>query len=417
MMKLNSVLMMSAAILLTACGGGTNNPENDADSGGDTADDLVFATEADLGESLFHDTSLSLNRTQTCATCHAPENAFTDPRTDDEGQVSAVSLGDDNVSLGDRNTPTAMYASLIPDFTSGTRTRFNSQQDDYSGFIGGQFWDGRAAGLVEQAQGPFVNEVEMAMPDAASVIERVKENSDYVASFEYFYGADIFDDTDAAYEALAEAITAFEETDVFAPFSSKYDRSLEGEYTYDPLSAAATGKSLFFSQQFTNCATCHQLKSNSSSGEIFTGFEYHNIGVPVNESARARNGKSNDFTDEGLLDNESVTASSETGKFKTPTLRNAGVTAPYMHNGVFRELATVIKFYDQHLTGSEFTINPETGVAWADPEVADNISTTELKDGSLLDEDDVFALVCFIYSLTDEEFEDLLPEDAAECGL
>lgn len=398
--------LMTLSALLTACGG--------SDSG---TTEPVFASEAALGDSLFNDVNLSLNRTQSCASCHDPNSAFTDPSVDAEGHTVAVSTGDDGVSLGDRNTPTAMYASLSPEFTSGTRSRFNSQQDDYSGFLGGQFWDGRAATLAEQAKGPFLNDIEMAMPDAASVIGRIKENPDYITAFESFYGADIFDDSDAAFEALATAIEAFEQTDVFMPFTSKYDRFLAGDYVYDPLAAATTGKSLFFSQQFTNCATCHQLKSNSSDGEVFTGFEYHNIGVPVNDSVRASNGLGTGFVDQGLLDNEHVDAASEAGKFKTPTLRNAGVTAPYMHNGVFRELATVIKFYDQHLTGSEFTINPETGVAWADPEFADNISTTELQDGSLLDEDDVFALVCFIYSLTDEEFEDLLPEDAAECGL
>ena len=409
MMKLTQTFMvLGAGLLLAACGGGTNNEE---------PAEPVFLTEAALGESLFHDTSLSLNRTQSCATCHSPDHAFTDPRTDDQGRVSAVSLGDDGVSLGDRNTPTALYASLTPDFTSGSRTRFNSQQDDYSGFIGGQFLDGRATDLQAQAKGPFLNPVEMGMPNAAAVIERVKENPDYIEAFESFYGASIFDNTDDAYDALADAIAEFESTDVFTPFTSRYDRSLEGDYTYDPLSAATTGKSLFFSQQFTNCATCHQLKANSRSDETFSGFEYHNIGVPVNEGVRARNGKGGNFTDNGLLENNAVSAAAEAGKFKVPTLRNAGVTAPYMHNGVFRELATVIKFYDHHLSGSDFTINPETGVAWAEPEVAENISTTELQDGSNLSEDDVFALVCFIYSLTDAQYEDQLPEDAAECGL
>ena len=68
-----------------------------------------------------------------------------------------------------------------------------------------------------------------------------------------------------------------------------------------------------------------------------------NIGVPVNESLRSFNGIT--ALDEGLLKNPAVTEDSEKGKFKVPTLRNIAVTAPYMHNGIFNELETVIRFY------------------------------------------------------------------------
>ena len=93
-----------------------------------------------------------------------------------------------------------------------------------------------------------------------------------------------------------------------------------------------------------------------------------------------------------------------------PTLRNVAVTAPYMHNGVFNELATVVKFYDHWLTGSSNSLNPETGVAWADPEISDTVNLTELQDGSLLDDDDVEVLVCFMMTLTDARYESLIPD-------
>ena len=404
MLRAVQVFVIST-LLLTGCGGGSSSSDEAP----------LFSTKEALGQSLFNDQSLSFDRTQSCATCHNPEHAFVDDRTNITGEPGAVSLGDDQTSLGDRNTPTAMYASQAPEFFNGVRTRFNSQQDDYSGFIGGQFLDGRATNLAEQAKGPFLNPVEMAMPDKAAVMDRVMENPDYVDSFELLYGLDIFEDVDVAYDALADAIQAFEQTEGFSPFTSKYDQFVAGEYTYDPLALATLGKSLFFSQQFTNCATCHQLKPNSSAGETFTGYEYHNIGVPVNENARAHNGVTE--VDPGLLNNDAVTNESEKGKYKVPTLRNIGVTAPYMHNGVFQELGTVVKFYDQHLEGSEFTENPETGLAWADPEVADNMSTTELQDGRTLDEEEVQALVCFLFSLTDEAFETMLPESVNDCGL
>jgi cytochrome c peroxidase len=113
-----------------------------------------------LGADLFVDVNLSRNRKQSCATCHDPEFAFSDPRTSRAGR--AVSTGDDGQSLGDRNTPTLMYAHLTPPLTKRRDGKL----------AGGLFWDGRASTLEEQAKGPLLNPVEMGMPDAVSVAER-----------------------------------------------------------------------------------------------------------------------------------------------------------------------------------------------------------------------------------------------------
>jgi cytochrome c peroxidase len=397
-------LTVLLALLLSSCGGSSDSSSP------------AFDSKEALGESLFNDVSLSFNRTQSCASCHDVAQAFTDSRKNDSDQTAAVSIGDDGVSLGDRNAPTVTYASQTPDFHNGSRTRFNSQQSDYSGWLGGQFHDGRATTLADQAGGPPLNPIEMGMPDRASVVERLLENADYIAALETLYGTDVFDATDTAYDAMTDAIAAFEATDVFAPFDSKYDRSLLDSddpdyYDYGVISKVASGKVLFFSQQFTNCATCHQLKRQSSSGETFTGYEYHNIGVPINTAVRSANGSTDGFIDTGLqFNNSAVTAATEAGKFKVPTLRNIAVTAPYMHNGVFNELTTVVKFYDHWLTGSRYTINPETGVEWAEPEISDTVNLTELQDGSLLDDDEVAALVCFMMTLTDARYESLIPD-------
>ncbi len=398
--------VIALGLALGACG-----------SSSDSDDSSAFSTQEALGESLFNDTSLSFNRTQACSSCHDSAKAFTDSNLDDEGNTVAVSLGDDGVSTGDRNAPTATYATLTPEFQNGTRTRFNSQQSDYSGWIGGQFHDGRASTLADQAGGPFLNEIEMGMPNKASVIERILENDQYVEAFERLFGSDVFDDTDTAYTALTEAIAAFESTDEFMPFDSKYDRSLLDEddpdyYDYGVISKVASGRTLFFSQQFTNCATCHQLKRQGSANETFTGYEYHNIGVPVNSAVRTANGLGTDYVDTGLqTNNEAVTDASEMGKFKVPTLRNVAITAPYMHNGVFQDLATVVKFYDHWMTGSSHTINPETGIEWADPEVTDTISLTELQDGALITDTRVEQLVCFMMTLTDARYESLISDE------
>ncbi|MBV1907899.1 MAG: c-type cytochrome [Kangiellaceae bacterium] len=378
-------------------------------------DPLVFETKAVLGESLYSDVNLSLNRTQSCATCHNPEVGFIDNRLDADGQTSAVSLGDDGISLGDRNTPTASYARFSPDFHIGTKQRFNSQQPDYVGELGGQFVDGRETDLQGQAEGPPTNPIEMGMADKASVVARIQENEDYVNAFEFLYGEDIFANSDEAYSAMAESIAVFEKTDEFSPFDSKYDRFLKGEYLYDPLSKSAAGKALFFSQQFTNCATCHQLHPNSHPQETFSSYEYHNIGVPVNDTVRLSNGKPANFVDQGLLDNEAVSENTARGKFKTPTLRNVAVTGPYMHNGVFRELKTVMEFYDHFLTNSEHVTNPETGESWGIPEVEDNVASTELEDGRKLSSSDIEGLVCFLRTLTDARYEHLIEENGIAC--
>lgn len=387
--------------------------------GGESTPTPTLKTNALLGEALFNDINLSLNRSQSCATCHNVNQAFTDPTKNADNQVAAASIGDNGVSIGDRNTPTAMYAAFIPNFNKGTRARISSQQGDYNGWLGGQFWDGRALDLEQQAGAPLLNPIEMNMPSRAAVIDRILENSDYVDAFEYLHGNDVFDNTDRAYRLLTEAIAAFERTDSFAPFTSKYDKSLSGEYIFNPASKAAQGKALFFSQQFTNCATCHQLRAIGSANETFSGYEYHNIGVPENTSLRAKNGKTDGFIDTGLASSNALPANEDSellkGKFRVPSLRNVAVTAPYMHNGVFTKLDTVIRFYDQHMTDSNNTINPETSVAWAAPEVADNISTVELEDGRKLSDSEVDALVCFLRTLTDEAYEALIPNDGLIC--
>ena len=410
---LTRLATLTAIISLTACGGSSGTPDPEPPPPPAPA----FTTKSALGESLYSDTNLSANRTQSCATCHNPEHAFIDDRLDADGLIGAVSLGDDEISLGDRNTPTAGYAKFSSEFHIGSRTRFNSQQDDYQGAIGGQFLDGRETDLKGQASGPPTNPIEMGMADKAAVIARIRENTDYIESFEHIFGSDIFNDTDTAYDAMAVSIGEFEKTDQFSPFDSKYDLFLKGEYTYDPLSKAAAGKALFFSQQFTNCATCHQLQPNSHAEETFTGYEYHNIGVPINQAARLLNGKPAEFVDNGLFENPEIDDEAQKGKYKTPTLRNVAVTEPYMHNGVFRDLKTVIQFYDHFLNDSDHQLNPETGLPWRNPEVPETVASAELAEGRKLDDQDVEALVCFLRTLTDARYENLIQEKGIDCGI
>lgn len=349
-----------------------------------------------LGQLLFFDKNLSKNRTQSCATCHAPEHGFIDNR--DNGVGGMVSLGDDGKSLGDRNAPTASYAMFSPDF-------YKMKNGSYRG---GQFHDGREKDLEGQAGGPPTNPIEMGMKNKAATVERIKENDHYLKQFKEIYGESIFNDADKAYSAMAKSIAAFERTELFAPFDSKYDRYLKGEYKLTK--QEDLGMTLFFSQQFTNCNICHQLnKSQTHKKETFTNYEYHNIGVPANTALREKNGKGKDFIDHGLLENPVVTDKKHDGKYKVPTLRNIAVTAPYMHNGIFKDLKTVVLFYDKYNSRSKKRqINPETKKEWAEPEVAKTISLKELKTGPALKMKRINALVSFMETLTDKRYESLL---------
>ena len=166
--------------------------------------------------------------------------------------------------------------------------------------------------------------------------------------------------------------------------------------------------------------------SNRNKGEIFTSFEYHNIGVPENTSLRAVNGVAEDFVDLGLALNPMVAEADKAGsegKFKVPTLRNIAVTAPYMHNGVFNDLKTVILFYqhakERALNKPFSVVNPETGVAFRTPEVDRNISDSLLAGNDTdINEQVALEFECFLLTLTDQTYEHLLDTEKVEqCGI
>ena len=354
---------------------------------------------ADAGRALFFDTNLSLNRTQSCATCHDPARAFTDGR--ESGVGGAVSLGDDGASLGDRNAPTLTYAALAPPF--GT--------DDSGAIAGGAFYDGRARDLVDQAGQPFTNPIEMNMPDAAAVVSRVREDPAHVARLEAAFGPGVLADPDTGFRAIKESIAAFERTKEFSPFDSKYDRFLRGEaeLTHEE----ELGRKLFYSRNF-NCHSCHLIDERELvEAAAFTSHRYFNIGTPVNEAVRERNGLGDRHVDAGLLANPAIDDPDQAGKYKVPTLRNVAVTWPYMHNGVFRELETVILFYNRFiLTNRESQINPETGQPWGDAEVADTVDLKLLAQGQPISSLQVGPLAAFLRTLTDRRYEPLIVEDA-----
>lgn len=392
-MKIATITIgMAAALLLSGCNNESANGQN--------------PEKVALGQAFFNDKRLSNTGNQACATCHDADHAFSDPRTQTaRNDFGAVSIGDDNVSLGDRNAPTAMYAMFFPVF------HFDDEAGEGEGsgglWLGGQFHDGRAKDLKAQAKGPFLNPVEMQMPDENSVVGRVMEDQNYTAMLETLYGSSVFDDVNTTYDAIADAIAAFEKSETFAPFDSKYDRYLKGEATLTE--QEKRGLELFVREDKGNCAACHPHVGENGAG-LFTDATFDNLGVSVNEAVR--NDPNNPLsTEEGFRDlglGATTGDASLNGAFKVATLRNIEVTGPYMHNGVFKTLKTVVHFYNtRDVSGA---VNPETGLPWRAPEVPETVNRSELGDLGLSDEEED-AIVAFLKTLTDRRYEGLMPSN------
>lgn len=345
-----------------------------------------------MGQILFFDKMLSHSGGQNCASCHNPDKAFIDDR--ETPANGAVSQGDNPNKYGKRNSPTMLYAKYSPEFY------FDQESREY---VGGQFWDGRANNLTEQAGMPPIDPNEMAMPNKLAVAKRLHSLPMYQQFLSQFYGNDVWNSYESVYAAMEDLIATFQtEKKLLAPFDAKYDRYLRGEVTLSELEEK--GRMLFFDKTQTNCSSCHQLQTHSMhKEETFSNYRYYNLGVPSNPKVIEISGLSPDFIDLGLYENPNVKKDpQQKGKFKTPTLRNVAVTAPYMHNGVFKELKTVLLFLDSY-NNPERKLNPETGKPWEKAEFEPTIAHQKLKAKPLSDEE-ILALDAFLRTLTDERY-------------
>jgi cytochrome c peroxidase len=243
------------------------------------------STRAELGELLFSDKILSSDRSISCASCHKPQFAFSD--------TSATSPGVGGIK-GTRNTPSSMNLRLQRTF----------------------FWDGRAQTLEEQALAPIENPSEMNLPIDKAIL-RLRKNRKYREYFKKIF------DSEPTKENLAQALAAFERT--LETSDSPFDN---WKFLDEPSAVSDEVKRGF--QIFSTkgkCTSCH-------FGADFTENEFRNIGLfdgkKLNDSGRYLISK----------------MSEDIGRFKTPPLRNIAMTAPYMHNGMFRTLKEVIEFYN-----------------------------------------------------------------------
>lgn len=279
-----------------------------------------------LGEMLFFDNILSKDYSLSCASCHKPEFAFAD--------TMPFSFGI-NKQLTGRNTPSAMN---LKDHTP-------------------LFYDGRAQNLAEQALGPITNPAEMGNT-IEEVLKRLNNNTQYAKYFKKLYNSE------ATAQNLGDAIALYEET--LETSNTPFDRELNGKPN-GMSDAAKRGRKIFIGKG--KCFDCH-------FGPDFTQDDFKNIGL--------YNGK--ELNDKGRFD--FTKDINDAGKFKVPGLRNVALTAPYMHNGMFKTLKEVINYYD----------NP-------DKFVKNSIGRDELLSKPLnLTEQEKDDLEAFLNALTDDRF-------------
>jgi cytochrome c peroxidase len=276
------------------------------------------AAKARLGELLFFDPILSDNNKRACASCHKPDMAFTD------GKKKSVAFGFEELP---RNSPTVIN----------------------SGFQKRLFWDLRAGSLEDQLDS-VVNNVNEMHSSFTGVIEKLNTSPEYIALFNEAFPETKRDGISRAY--IKAAIAVYERT--LTGLDSRFDQYMRGDET--KLNAnEISGFNLFMGK--AKCGVCHMAPLfNGSVPPYFDISDNHSLGVPVQDSVV----KYVVDPDMGLMKiNGNGFARFS---FKTPTLRNVALTAPYMHNGLFKTLEQVVDFYD-HAAGQKFgkDMRPDMG--------------------------------------------------------
>lgn len=314
-----------------------------------------------LGNILFNDPALSNPPGQSCATCHRPERAFSEDRIVSEGATKV---------LGTRNAPSLMYVQFSAAFAYEEWRRT---------WVGGQFWDGRADTLAEQALGPLLNPIEMN--NTRETLAASLRGLSYKGMLETIYGKAVFTSDDTVVAAATDALQAFQMSATFAPFTSKFDYAERGMVELSE--QEKLGLKLFDTK--AACMDCHAGIGNNK--KLFTQFSYHNILTPPNPALNQG------VPDLGLALNPKLTEAEQKlarGRFKTPTVRNAALTPPYMHNGVFKTLREVIEYYNE-------ADNRDRWGPASFPENQSHMFKTRLE----LTEEEIEALIAFLNTLTD----------------
>ena len=292
-----------------------------------------------LGKDLFSDKRLSRSEKISCATCHQKALYFTD------GLVKGM---DNNNKPLARNTPTILYAGLQAN----------------------QFYDGRVRSLENQINEVATNKREFHT-NLKTIVPKIKKDTAYALQFKTIYKKGVSE------KNIKNALASYMRS--LNPFNSKFDKNISGiEHNYT--NSEINGFNLFMGK--AQCATCHYAPIfNGTVPPNFSHSEFEVLGVP--KTAVFKNAS----IDEDLGRYNVYKIKKRKFAFKTPTVRNIAKTAPYMHNGVYKSLEEVVKFYNLgggHGIGA--TIKNQTL-----PVEPLNLTKTEIKD-----------LIAFMRSLTDD---------------
>jgi cytochrome c peroxidase len=292
-----------------------------------------------LGRMLFYEKKLSGNNTMSCGSCHQQKFAFSDS--------SAFSLGIHGTP-GTRNTMSISNLAWQSKF----------------------FWDGRANSLEEQALGPIQNPLEMH-EELANAVLKLQNTPMYPPLFKAAFGTETINAT-----LLAKAIAQFERTMISS--NSRYDRFISGEHS--ALTDQEKNGFILFST--------HPVPTSNIPGGNCS--DCHSQDLQMNNTFQ-NNGLDSVFTDLGL---EEVTHNAmDSAKFKVPSLRNIALTAPYMHDGRFKNLQEVLDHYSDHVSRKAALFSPIMGASNVQGEYQLRLTQQQKDD-----------IIAFLHSLTDTAF-------------
>ena len=312
-------------------------------------DNITTYEGIELGRKLFYDKRLSSDKTVSCASCHKQELAFTD------GKAKSVGVNNEEMPVS---------AMSLVNLTWNNRLT----------------WNGKSTSLEEQAILPMENHQEMNQ-DAEITAQILSATSEYPLLFEKAFG-----NKEITPQKIAKALAQFQRT--LISNNSNYDKYLRGEY--QPTESELRGIQLFFTHPDAeqgirggNCGDCHLGTLTSGSTLGFEGL--HNNGLDSNADLK-----------EGLF---SVTQNRfDKGKFRTPSLRNIALTAPYMHDGRFQTLEQVLEHYDNGIKKSQTLSSLITAAS------NEFITNPNGEVNLFLTEQEKKDIIAFLEMLTDEEF-------------
>ncbi|MCC7546261.1 MAG: hypothetical protein IT532_00700 [Burkholderiales bacterium] len=321
---MHAASLAAAGVLMLSCAVAAAGPRGDtARLGLPEISAAASRAQVDLGRRLFMDRRLSRNGTMSCGMCHVPEQGFAQNEL-------ATSIGVEGRSLR-RNAPSVLN----------------------SGFNQSYFHDGRARTLEEQAWGPLLAPDEMGNADRATVVGRVAALQDYPDAFRHAFG-----DAAVSEQRIGVALAAYQRSLVAG--GSRFDRWYYGQEEAAMSAEEKRGFVVFRGK--AQCNACHELGRTHA---LFTDEAFHNLGVGIPAAgpeqwlevrlapgvttriphALVRSVSEPPRKDEGRF--EVTGRPQDRAAYRTPTLRNVELTAPYMHDGSFATLREVVDFYDR----------------------------------------------------------------------